>query len=88
MSKHLIYAVVENRGGYKKVGDKFESDPSLICHYIKRFSDKETFYAWCKMSTGPDGHLSVIKHWTDRPPCAELQAIKKQYTATWSDAKW
>ena len=76
---HLIYAYVENRGGYRKVSDESVKDDSLVNRYLKTFQDKAVFEDWMDFRCGPDGHMSVVKWWWDRPPCDELAAIKKQF---------
>jgi hypothetical protein len=69
MSRHLIYAVICNTSG------------GMVSHYLKRFEDRRVFDGWCKMTQ--DSHCTVVRHWTDRPPCAQLAAIKQQYKDSW-----
>jgi hypothetical protein len=79
---HPIYAYVENCGGYRNDGDRFVEDDSLVHRYVKTFDGKATFETWMDCMCGPDGHMSVIKWWWDRPPCDELAAIKKEFPPT------
>ena len=80
MSKHLTYAVVENRGRYEIVEGRWEARPNRVCYYLKRFNCRDDFDKWVEMVAD---HVTVIKRWTDRPPCHELQAIKEQYKDQW-----
>jgi hypothetical protein len=84
MSRHLIYAVIENTGGYKKIDGKFVETPEAVHHYLKAFQDKDAFEKWMDaMSPENGGHCRVVKWWWDRPPCVELAQIKEQYKETW-----
>jgi len=84
MQQRLVYAVIQNRGGYSPDGDVWCMCHEIVVHYLKIFTSRSVFDRWVMdQCSSPNSHLSVVKWRQGRPPCEELQQIKAKYHDTW-----